>query len=142
SLEIEIKIHHGYGKTHHIMQKIKGRNILVCTHVFPPDRGGISAFTRDLTVLFEDLGLRVNIHHRKKRGKTNRIVLYFKHVADLIGLFLKLFKNQYDYVFSTRLLPLGIFTIIAKPFIKGIVIVQVHGTELEGRYKKSRWRKY
>jgi preprotein translocase subunit SecY len=52
----------------------------------------------------------------------------------------KIINGQYDLVLATRILPFGLLSLLISPFIKSKIIIQVHGTEITGRFNKG-WRK-
>lgn len=123
------------------MNSFQNMKFLICTHVFPPDNGGISAFARDLVELFRSGRAGVDVFISRKRRKKGRLISLLYNFKEFKNIARQVLYNRYDFIIATRMLPLGICLALMKPFIKAGVIIQVHGTEIEGRYKRSFWRK-
>ena len=116
------------------------RKVLICSHAYPPDSGGIAAFARDLKQLFQEMRWNVSIHKTKNQTIKNKIDVFKNIIVNLIQYIKKVKTENPDVIISTRIQPYGIMSVISKLFLKPKVILQVHGTEIEGRFKKG-WRK-
>ena len=119
---------------------MRKKKVLICTHAFPPDTGGIAAFARDLKYLFKEMGWNVSVHKRKNRSVKNKFGVLKNTILNLIQYICTVKKEKPDVTLSTRIQPYGIISVMLKPFFRTKVILQVHGTEIEGRFKKG-WRK-
>lgn len=118
---------------------LEEKKVLLCTHDYPPDSGGISAFARDLFYLLNEMNFGVELFYKKKSA-SNKLRALWNYINDLKSLLFKNNYSSYDVVICTRIQPFGIITYFLKPFFKAKLIIQVHGTEIEGRFKKG-WRK-
>jgi phosphatidylinositol alpha-1,6-mannosyltransferase len=121
----------------------ESKNVLICTHAYPPDSGGIAAFARDIYVVLENAGSSVSVFKTDKKdsNKSGRIYNYTSMLKSIWELFLTIRKEQPDIVICSRLLSSGVLAAIASIFFKFKLITQVHGTELRGRHG-SGWRKW
>jgi glycosyltransferase involved in cell wall biosynthesis len=116
------------------------KKVLICTHTYPPESGGIAAFARDLFHLFKKMGYDVEIYNEKGRPVRKPWDVIVKFIFLLKAFWGTAAQKKHSIILSTKILPFGFVSILCKPFIKSKIILQVHGTEITGRYN-SGWRK-
>lgn len=137
------------------MKKEKMR-FLFCTHVYPPEGGGIAAFSRDIVGLLKRMGYEVRIfkdnnknginHQNKQKGNKLlkevyiRIRFYFGFFVQIKKMLICLWKFKPNFVISSSWMPCGFMGVLIKPFFTCRQIIQVHGTEISGKFRKG-WRK-
>lgn len=122
-------------------QILKSLKILICTHAYPPDAGGIAAFTRDIHQLLKNAGTDVTIFKPETgNGARNRLNSYLDAGRMCSQLLKAIRKSRPDVVICSRMLPLGPLVLLWSAIFNYRVIFQVHGTELRHRYKQG-WRK-
>lgn len=115
--------------------------VLMCTHAYPPDTGGIAAFARDICVLLNNAGSQVEVYKGETNASTDsRIGSYYAIAKMYAKLLFKLKNYQPDVVLCSRLMPLTPIILFVANLFDYRVVVQVHGTELRHRYKEG-WRK-
>lgn len=118
------------------------KKVLMCTHDYPPDNGGIAAFSRDLKILFLQMGYSVELFKQKNiinKTKFNYLISYINSFYSLLHNYT---QNNYDFVICTRVLPFGFLNFLINPFTRTKLIIQVHGTEITGRYNKGLRKKF
>lgn len=123
--------------------------VLFCSYAYPPDRGGVAAFSYDLVGLLRGSGYEVRVLHelgyRKEEGMCPR-------VAPLMARFRRgriaiPFRFIHFLCAVNRLRPRlvicsswGQYGLPAVLFARRFgykVIIQAHGTEIVGRYKQG-----
>lgn len=125
--------------------------ILLCSHVYPPDRGGVSAFIHDLVGLFRRGGEQTFVLHelgcsesrlcrpvaslmgRHRRSRTGMPLRFLHFLCAVIA-----FRPQ--VVITSTWLHYGLPAVLLAPIFRYKVIIQVHGTEVLGRFKYGRRR--
>jgi phosphatidylinositol alpha-1,6-mannosyltransferase len=126
-------------------------HILFCTHVYPPDRGGIAAFSKDMVGLLQRLGHEVRIFNYKNSGERQnlknlfnrsyaRCQFYAISSVGLIKMLLSIRSFRPKFVMCSTWRPYGLFAALLRNFFGYRLIIQVHGTEISGNLKTG-WRR-
>lgn len=129
---------------------------LFCTHVYPPDGGGIAAFSWDIVGLLKRMGYEVKIFKDTSKNDINnqnkqmrnklwkgiyiRIRFYFGFFIKTKKMWHCLWKFKPNFVISSSWMPCGFMVALIKPFFTYRQIIQVHGTEISGKFRRG-WRK-
>lgn len=120
---------------------LKSSNILICTHAYPPDPGGIAAFTRDIYQLLKNAGSTVNIFKPDTSNPSGKRLNSYLNIYKMAWeLLKKIRKEKPDVIICSRLLPIGPLVLMWSVFFDYKVVFQVLGTELRHRFKAG-WRK-
>lgn len=125
--------------------------ILFCTHVYPPDRGGVAAFSKDLVDLLQRIGHEVRIFNHKRNFERQslqnlsnlfyaRCRFYIISLVSLIKMFLSIGRFRPKFVICSAWMPYGLFASLLRIFFGYRLIIQVHGTEISGKFKIG-WRR-
>ncbi|MBZ9629078.1 glycosyltransferase family 4 protein [Psychroflexus sp. CAK1W] len=122
------------------MKVKEGSKLLLCTHAYPPDSGGIAAFARDIHCMFIEMNWSVRVYKYKYKPIKNKWGLLRNYYKSILNFYKTVNDESFDVIISTKIQPYGLISILLNPFINAKVIIQVHGTEIEGRYKKG-WRR-
>lgn len=119
------------------------KKILIGTHAYPPDSGGIAAFTRDIFVILKNAGSNLSVFNTDKGSSNNgsRLHSYIQMAKTMWYFYIKINKERPDIVITSRLLPVGILGVVFSLFFNFKLVIQVHGTELKGRHSRG-WRKW
>lgn len=120
----------------------KKNKILLCTSVFPPDSGGVSAFAKDIFTMFNESDLfEINLFYSNKSKGKGRINAHVNSLKNSIKLLKTIMSLKPNIVICTAIKPyVPILTMFSKT-LGFKLIVQVMGTEITGRFN-SGWRKY
>ncbi len=123
--------------------KLSELKIILTTHAYPPDPGGIAAFARDIYVALKNAGCSITVFKAQKKNKrsTGRISNYMQMIEILLSFFGMIKKKKPDVIICSRMLSSGLMAVLASFFFQTKIIVQVHGTELKGRYGRG-WRRW
>lgn len=126
--------------------------VLLCSHVYPPDRGGVATFASDLAALLQssrsevkvlhELGggdgacrVGASLIHRYRRGRIS-VPLRFLH------FFCAAAKVRPDVVVCSTWLYYGLPAVQFARLFGYKVVIQVHGTEIRGRFRQGRRHQY
>ncbi len=126
--------------------------ILVCSHAFPPDPGGVAAFTHDVVCLLRHGGHQVHVVHEGKdaglgpcrpvgrlmhRWRRRRLGILWRFVHFLCAVL----TFRPHLVISSSWAHFGWPAVLFAPLLRYRVILQVHGTEIRGRFRQGRWHR-
>lgn len=127
--------------------------IMFCTHVYPPDRGGVAAFSKDMVGLLQRIGHEVRIFKDKNEKNVDRQNLqnllkrlyvrrrvYTISFVRLLKMFRSIWSFRPNLVMCSAWMPYGFIASLLRPFFGYRQIIQVHGTEIAGKYRIG-WRR-
>ena len=121
--------------------------VLLCSHVYPPDGGGVAAFAYDLALLFKNGGAQVQVldelgngvgpcrpvsrlMHRYRRSRVG-MPLRFLHFLCAAASF------RPDVVVCSTWLHYGLPAVQFARLGGYKVVIQVHGSEVRGRFRRG-----
>ncbi|NOX62615.1 MAG: glycosyltransferase family 4 protein [Chloroflexi bacterium] len=121
--------------------------VLLCSHVYPPDGGGVAAFAYDLMLLLKNSGYEMRVLHELGEGSgACRFFAAFmhRHRRSRVGMPLRFlhflcavvaFRPQ--LVICSTWLHYGLPAVWFARFFGYKVVIQVHGSEVRGRFKQG-----
>ncbi|NOZ73048.1 MAG: glycosyltransferase family 4 protein [Chloroflexi bacterium] len=125
--------------------------ILFCTHVYPPDGGGVASFAHDLVTLLRNSGNDVRLLHELGDGEDtcgSVAVWMHRYRRSRVGMALRFLHFlcaaaafRPEVVICSTWLYYGLPATRFSWLFGYKVVIQVHGTEVRGRFRQGRRRK-